>query len=324
MREAVDMARAHDAAAVQPVSVVVPAHDEEAVIERCLRAMLEGAEPGELDIVVVANGCRDATAARARAVAAEHPGAVRVVELERPSKHGALVRGDAEARGFPRFFVDADVSLPLAALRSVAAVLRRGEALVAAPRMQVDLGESSWAARAYYRVWMRLPYHRSGTIGSGVYALSEAGRARVGPFPDIISDDGYVRLCFAPAERASIAGATFTITAPRDLAGVLAVKTRSQKGWRQLREQFPALVANDGSDYGGALGPLLADVRVWPALPVYALVAAITKFRAWRLNRSGRLADWERDESSRRPQAGGERGESSRRPQRDGERGESR
>jgi len=284
---------------VSAISIVIPAHDEEARIAEGLETLLEGAREGELDVVVVANGCRDATADRAREVGALHPGALRVIELERASKHAALVRGDAEARSFPRFYVDADVSLSVASLRRVADVLRRGEALVAAPRMRVDLGHSSWAVRAYYRVWMRLPYHASGTIGSGVYALSERGRERVGAFPDIISDDGYVRLCFAPSERASVREATFTIRAPRTLAGVLAVKTRSQKGWRQLRERFPELVANDGSDYGGSLRPLLADLRIWPALAVYGFVAAITKYRAWRLNRAGRLADWERDDSSR-------------------------
>src|SRR5262245_50140774 len=35
-----------------PVSVVIPAHDEEAVLGRCLDALLGGAAPGELDVVV--------------------------------------------------------------------------------------------------------------------------------------------------------------------------------------------------------------------------------------------------------------------------------
>ena len=49
-----------------PISVVIPAHDEEAVVGRCLAALLDGARPGELDVVVVCNGCTDATADIAR------------------------------------------------------------------------------------------------------------------------------------------------------------------------------------------------------------------------------------------------------------------
>src|SRR5438105_4681173 len=54
-----------------PVSVVVPAHDEAAVIGRCLRALTEGSDPGEVEVVVVCNGCRDDTAASARAAWAD-------------------------------------------------------------------------------------------------------------------------------------------------------------------------------------------------------------------------------------------------------------
>ena len=44
-------------------SVVIPAHNERRVIGRCLRALREGAAPGELDVIVVANACTDDTAA---------------------------------------------------------------------------------------------------------------------------------------------------------------------------------------------------------------------------------------------------------------------
>nr|BFE85750.1 hypothetical protein GCM10020093_083510 [Planobispora longispora] len=43
-------------------SVVIPAHNEEGVLRRCLDGLLAGTEPGELDVVVVANACTDRTA----------------------------------------------------------------------------------------------------------------------------------------------------------------------------------------------------------------------------------------------------------------------
>ena len=265
------------------------------MLARCLSRMLQCAEAGELDIVVVANGCRDATVEIARSFGA----GVRVIDLEEASKHKALRAGDATAASFPRLYVDADVVLPLESIRAVASLLRSGRAQVAAPRMRVNLDAASWAVRAYYRIWLQLPYHANGTIGSGVYALSKSGRERFEAFPDIISDDGFVRLNFAPEERVSLADVFFEITAPRTLGGVLSVKTRSQKGWRQLGEQFPELMGNDQSNYRSSIGVLLSAPSNWPATVVYGLVAAVTKFRSWRLNRTGRLSDWERDDSSR-------------------------
>src|SRR5262245_55246396 len=134
-----------------PVSIVIPAHDEEAVIGRCLAALTAGAADGELDVVVVCNGCKDGTAAAARAAA---PGA-RVLEIAAAGKPGALNAGDAAARGFPRLYVDADVVLDLASLRRLAAVLAAPGALAAAPVMDLDAAGASWPVRAFYDVWTR-------------------------------------------------------------------------------------------------------------------------------------------------------------------------
>ena len=90
-------------------SVVIAAHNEAAVIDRCLDALLADAAPGELDVTVVANGCTDDTAA----VAGTRAG-VRVVDLPEPGKVAALNAGDAVAVGFPRLYLDADVVLSTA------------------------------------------------------------------------------------------------------------------------------------------------------------------------------------------------------------------
>ena len=67
-----------------PCSVVVPAHDEAAVIADRL-GHLTGALGPDVELVVVANGCSDRTAEVARTV----PG-VRVVELPVAAKAAAL------------------------------------------------------------------------------------------------------------------------------------------------------------------------------------------------------------------------------------------
>ena len=161
-------------------SVVVPAHNESRTIGRCLSAMIDRLAEKELQIVVVCNGCSDNTAEIARSFGAP----VQVVETDVASKSAALRMGDEVATDFPRFYVDADVELSIESIRQIAEALRQGPWLAAAPRMKVDLTDRKWAVRAYYEIWTRLPYHVSGMIGSGVYALSEAGRGRFDVFPD--------------------------------------------------------------------------------------------------------------------------------------------
>ena len=60
--------------------------------------MTENAEPGEMEIIVVCNGCKDDTADVARAFGDP----VKVVETEIPSKIKALNLGDEAATCFPR------------------------------------------------------------------------------------------------------------------------------------------------------------------------------------------------------------------------------
>lgn len=69
---------------------VIPARDEAARLPRALASL---AAAGGRDAVVVANGCRDATAAVARA----HPGPLRVVVIETPALPGGV--GEARALG---------------------------------------------------------------------------------------------------------------------------------------------------------------------------------------------------------------------------------
>ncbi len=277
------------------ISVIVPAHDESSVIAHTLRSLTEGCADGELQIVVVCNGCSDDTAEIARGFGSP----VEIVETPLASKAAALRLGDEAAIGFPRFYVDADVELPLDSLRRVADVLRRGPWLAAAPEMRVDLSGCSRPVRAYYAIWTRLPYHADGMIGSGVYAMSEAGRSRFDTFPDIISDDGFARLQFGPDERTSVEGAAFTIRAPKTLASVVRIKTRSQKGAVQLLRAYPELARNDVRNYQSSLAGILRDPRQWMNCCVYLYVISVTKLRAYWLNYARDLGEWERDDTSR-------------------------
>src|SRR5688572_24864616 len=136
------------------ISVIIPAHNESAVIGRCLRALTNGAVPGQLEVIVVANGCTDDTAAVATAAARNFGAGVKVVETPIGSKILALNLGDEAATGFPRFYVDADVVLTRAAVEQLAARLDAGSSgvLAVAPRPRFAVDRASWVVRAFYEV----------------------------------------------------------------------------------------------------------------------------------------------------------------------------
>ncbi|WP_432534226.1 glycosyltransferase [Kineococcus arenarius] len=269
-------------------SVVVPAHDEGTVIDRCLRALRPG---DDLEVVVVANACTDDTAQRARAHG------VRVVETAVPGKANALDLGDEACTAFPRAYLDADVTVDGDDLRRVLDVLREGPALAAAPRLRVDVSRSSWPVRAYYRVWTALPYVTDDLVGSGLYALSREGRARFGRFPAATGDDTFVRALFAPGERVSVPGTTFTVHPPRTLDALLAIKTRARFSVAE-HDASPG-AASPAAAPASAARRLLRRPGVWPSVPVYAAVGLLTRLRARRRLNAGAPAAWDRDTTSR-------------------------
>jgi len=278
------------------ISVVIPAYNEGAVIERCLTTMLADAKPGELEIVVVCNGCKDDTAARAR----KFEPRVKVVETPIGSKIHALNLGDEHATSFPRFYVDADVQLTTQGVRDVAALLGDDSpVLVAAPRAVVAYEDRSPLVRAFYKVWTSLPYFRENMIGSGVYAFSRRGRQRFDKFPDIIADDEFARLTAAPHERRASTSATFTIHPPRTLRGVVNINTRARAGNYELRRKFPQLFENANTDAQRSLGIIARSPELWPHAPIYLGVMLLAKLKAHRKLAKRLEKVWERDDSSR-------------------------
>ena len=253
---------------------------------------------------MVCNGCSDDTAQIARGFGDD----VRVIETEVPSKTHALNLGDAAATSYPRLYMDADVVLSPASVRKVAAVLETGPALAAAPRpVDVFLPGTHWAVRAYYRFWGALPYIQEGMIAAGAYALSRKGRARFQDFPDVIADDGYVRMLFAPSERVQVTDAVSEVSAPLTLRDLLKIRTRSRLGVLQLHQRYPELGQRETrtKNYGDALMSVLRRPSLYLSAFPYAYVAITSWMRARQQMRASARYVWERDDSSRQLPAAG-------------------
>lgn len=273
-------------------SVVIPAHDESSVIAQCLASLAEGHEECAPEVIVVANGCRDDTAV----VAGTFAGTT-VVELAEASKVAALNAGDAAASAWPRIYVDADVRLSGDALHRLTEVLDTDRSTVAAPAPRFDVSASTRLVRAFYRVFAALPYANGHLVGLGVYGLSRAGRARFAAFPDVTADDLYVQRLFPPGDRAVVAG-SFTVTAPRHLRALVAVRTRIARGNSELRRAHAELGASTSRATARALAAM-ALRRPWtvPDIAVYAAVTVLARSRARA--RRGVAQRWERDATSR-------------------------
>lgn len=248
-----------------------------------------------MHIWVVANACNDDTATRSAGFGEQ----VSVIETDVPSKSNALNLGDDAANGFPRFYVDADISLEPGSLSKLKAALQEPGILAVAPRLKVDCSNRPWVVRAYYAVWLQTPYCRSGMIGSGIYGVSEEGRRRFAAFPQITADDAFVRLHFAAHERKTVASCSFTVTPPKTLEKIIDIKTRSHFGNEELRRQYPHLWKNEEASHGGTLRRLALNPFWWPALAVYAYVKYATRRRARKRFERGEIHKWERDDSSR-------------------------
>lgn len=271
------------------MSVVIPAHDEERVLPRLLASLADA----RLEIIVVANGCRDATADVARAAG------VRVIELAEGSKVAALDAGDEAATLFPRAYLDADIQIDAHSLLAVAARLRDGPALVASPRLRLDLSGATWPVRAYYAVWEVSAFRRRGHIGSGVYVLSAEGRRRFGTFPRVIGDDRFVQGLFGPAERATVDDAEFIVRPPRTLGALLSRGARIAAGNRELqRVGLAGHVPSRGASLRELVGAVAPRPALWGPFLVYVVVQLRTATLA---ERKLRVADevWDRDETSR-------------------------
>lgn len=277
-------------------SVVIPAHDEERVVARCLQAFVADLAAGEAEVVVVANGCTDRTAAVARDFAG-----VRVVELAEASKTAALDAGDAAVTAFPRIYLDADITVSAAAMRAVVESLRRPGVHAAAPTASFELEGRPVVVRSFYRAHRAMPYLSDALVGTGFYALSAVGRARFDRFPRLTADDLFVQRLFSRDERHVVAGETFTVQTPHDLHSLVAVRTRVAHGNAELAtgsSTDPTVASSTGGSVRALLSMAARHPRRSPDVVVYVAVTAAARARARRSARSGRPA-WERDDSSR-------------------------
>ncbi|WP_426033782.1 glycosyltransferase family 2 protein [Cypionkella sp. TWP1-2-1b2] len=227
------------------LSVIIPASNEAGYIGACLTALF-ASSPINAECIVVANGCRDATAAVAQSYTAQAQAAgwaLTVLDLPQGGKPNALNAGDQIAKAALRAYLDADVIVSPNLMAELITALDGNAPLYATGTARIPCAKNA-VTRVYARFWQRLPFAQSPAPGYGLFATNAAGRARWGDFPAIISDDTFVRLQFKPDERVQVA-ATYQWPMIEGFAALTKVRRRQDAGVAEINRLYPGLLARE-------------------------------------------------------------------------------
>lgn len=273
------------------VTVFIPAHQNASQLGRCLASLATQSflRHGALRVVVVCNACTDNTvevAEQWRPRLARLGAETLCLDLRQGGRASALNAGEMLVGQIPgpRVYLDADVYLSPGALDDLAEVLAPGTGVgFAVPQVEATTSHS-WLTRSYARLWTSVPYVNKACSTIGMYAVSEEGRTRWERFPEIHSDDKWVRLHFARSERAVVASSSYSVALPEGIAELYRARLRYERGNKEIRELFPELLDDEPRRYGG-LGCLISRrPNTWvPAACLGALQgAALIGTLGWR------------------------------------------
>jgi len=253
------------------ISIIIPANNEVGFIEPCLQSLLDqnnGCDRAQ--IIVSANACSDDTVVRATSFApafAARGWHLQIIESPEPGKLGALNRAEAEAKAPALAFLDADVLCDADLIDQLVQALATDAPRYASGTFALQPAQT-WVSRQYGRFWMELPFMKSGAVGAGLFAMNRAGRARWDAFPDIISDDTFVRLMFTPEERIEVP-ARYHWPLVEGFWRLVRVRRRQNAGVKELEKLYPDILQNEAK-------PKTSIAKLARRLPVpFAIYAAV-------------------------------------------------
>ncbi len=260
------------------LSILIPANNEADRIGICLAAILASSLPQASgprpEIIVIANGCNDRTATVALGYADEARSKgwqLIVLSVPKGNKLNALNIGDNRATNGIRIYLDADVIISPLLVRQLHEVLKQSKPIYASGTVIISNPET-WISRAYKRIYARVPFFTQGVSGCGLFAVNEQGRARWAQFPEIISDDTFVRLKFSPKERTRVP-ATYLWPIVEGFSNLVKVRRRQDIGVLQIAKRYPTLLQNDDKPQFSLMHTLKLATSDPIGFGVYAAVA---------------------------------------------------
>lgn len=187
-----------NAASDLQVSVIIPSHNRVVSLRRTLDALGAQTYPAEcMEVIVVADGCRDATSAMVRNYRSKY--ALRLVELDGAGAAAARNRGAAEASGQLLVFLDDDIEPAPELVAAHARAHATGYAGMSLGPSLPALGTRLDFFRMELRAWwtdffgaMRRPGYRFTyySLAAGNCAIERALFVRSGGFDPTIRSSG--------------------------------------------------------------------------------------------------------------------------------------
>ena len=252
---------------------MIPARDEEDCLGSCLYSILAQDAAFPVQVVVCVNSSTDQTAAVAIGYAStfqDRGMTLTIVITRQPGKSHALNLAETFCTYANRVYLDADTTISPGVLSGLARVLAGSEPAYACASMRA-VAQPDLFSRAYVKAWTRLPAISECAHGIGLYAVNASGRARWRRFPEIHSEDKFVRLLFTGAERHKLAGETYTFPIAGGLADLVRLRTRWCRGNLELRATHPEI----RDDIWLRLRSYITFLRGIPSMPIASLVCLL-------------------------------------------------
>jgi hypothetical protein len=247
-----------------PVTVCIPAYNEEATIAHTLDSVRRQTYPRIVSILVCPNGCSDATAEVCRRMQQRDP---RIVVHERD----AAGKPDAWNELFERaptdliMFMDGDVVAAPDAVAGLVATLEKTEDCIAAAAQTVPSGNARRSRVPFVIPPRDLPVTLVGRL-YGVHAT--ALRQRLAAFgitampSDIIHEDAWLALLIGSQHIVQCRSAEVYYTYPK-LSELLTTQKRGLRARRQLHARYPGLSGAEETRVSTKLRILISQLRTY-------------------------------------------------------------
>lgn len=272
------------------VSIIVPIHNEATALSMNSAILLSGL-PDFAQIVFVCNGCTDDSV---DILSKLQDPRVMIMQLPQAGKAAAINAAESECWLFPRFYIDADVTISGGDLARLALQLDDEAVELVAPKIQFDQTGASWAARAFNNLWLQLP-HGQHEAFQQVIGVSRAGRGRWHELPLVTADDSFMLSMVPTARRRIISDVVAIVRPPRTIGALIGTRIRILRGLNELRSlgyDRPRAVKQRAAFLRALLTP-----KLMPAALVYlAVIIAANTALLLGLQRG---TIWYRDNTSR-------------------------